>query len=137
MRVTSIAILAFLVVHLVELRFRSPGGVDEGVTATWLAADLSATSHGIPLWGLAYLVGAGCVCFHFAAGIWGYFAANGSASPGGGLGRNARWNAGWVAGLAGAVLFLVLADIVVFHATGARLFGGLGEAVSADSACPP
>ena len=120
MRLTAVAVLAFLAIHLPELRFHSPGArLDAGELATVLDADLSATSHGVPWRGLAYLVGTACVTFHFVCGLWGWFATTqaGRARP-----RGRRW-AAWGAAIAGAAMWLTFANVVVLRATGARLFG--------------
>src|SRR5262249_45748197 len=76
-RATGLVVLAFLAMHLPELRFRalavssasssSAARLDGGELATALAADLSSVSYAVPWRGAAYLVGAGCVTFHFAA----------------------------------------------------------------------
>ncbi|HSY21334.1 MAG TPA: hypothetical protein VK841_04430 [Polyangiaceae bacterium] len=115
MRTTGIIALFFLTLHLPELRFRA-GGVplDGGALDTLLAYDLSSMSHGVPWYGVAYLVGTAAVVFHFTAGLWGFFAASrrGRAS------ESARRYAVWLAVVLGAGMWLAFADIVVFHATG-------------------
>jgi hypothetical protein len=80
---------------------------------------------------VAYLVGSACVVFHFAAGLWGFFATTERGRDA----RARRW-AGWAAGVMGAALWLLLADTVVLHATGARLFGSPAHETS-NEACPP
>jgi succinate dehydrogenase/fumarate reductase cytochrome b subunit len=122
-RATGVAAIAFLALHLPELRFRTPGArLDGDELAAVLMADLSSTWHGVPLRGGAYLAGAACVTFHFAAGLWAFFVTTRA-------GRSARarkWG-GWGAGAIGAATWVMLANIVVFHATGARLLGGAEE----------
>jgi len=121
MRVTAIATLAFLVMHLPELRFRAPGARLGGAElATVLDADLSTASHGVPWRALAYLAGAACASFHFACGLWAFFALTpaGRAFP-----VRAR-RAGWGAVALGVALWLGFANVVVLRATGATLFGG-------------
>ena len=122
-RATGVLALAFLAMHLPELRFRGGARLDGGQLETVLAADLSATFHAVPLRGLAYMLGAGCVAFHFAAGLWGFFAAarRGRESP-----ANLR-RAAWGAGAVGMAMWMVLVGIVVCHATGARVLGGTAE----------
>jgi succinate dehydrogenase/fumarate reductase cytochrome b subunit (b558 family) len=133
MRVTGLVALAFLAMHLPELRFRglvhSPTG---GELATRLAADLSSTWHGLPWRGAAYLVASGCIVFHFAAGLWGFFARTRRGADG----RARRWVALGVATI-GAAMWLLLADAVVFHATGARLVGSRAPDTSQIEPCPP
>ncbi|MGD0529195.1 MAG: hypothetical protein ABSE49_28915, partial [Polyangiaceae bacterium] len=87
-----------------------------------LDADLSSMWHGLPWRAVAYLLGAACVCFHFAAGLWAFFAG----TPRGEIPRTRR-RAAWWAGAVGATLWLLFADVVVFHATGSRLLGGAPE----------
>jgi succinate dehydrogenase/fumarate reductase cytochrome b subunit (b558 family) len=119
MRATGVVAIAFLVVHLPELRFRTPGDrPGGGELATLLVADLSSTRHGVPWTGAAYLLGTGCVTFHFATGLW----ASLATTRLGGRPRVRRW-AGWGAGAIGAAMWMLFANVVVFYATGARLFG--------------
>jgi succinate dehydrogenase/fumarate reductase cytochrome b subunit (b558 family) len=133
MRVTGLVALAFLAMHLPELRFRglvrSPSG---GELATRLAEDLSSTWHGLPWRGAAYLIGSGCVVFHFAVGLWGFFAR----SPRGADARSRRW-AALGAATVGSAMWLLLVDAVVFHATGARLVGSPAADTSQVGPCPP
>jgi succinate dehydrogenase/fumarate reductase cytochrome b subunit (b558 family) len=133
-RATGVAAIAFLALHLPELRFRTPGarlGGDE--LGTVLVADLSSTWHGVPWRGAAYLVGTACVTFHFAAGLWAFFVTTRAGQSA----RARKWS-GWGAGAIGAATWVMLANIVVFRATGARLFGGAGEQAvqSAGMPCP-
>jgi succinate dehydrogenase / fumarate reductase cytochrome b subunit len=123
MRATGVAAIAFLAVHVPELRFRTVDGGPAGAElATILAADLSSTWHGVPWRGAAYLVGAGCVTFHFAAGLWGFFVTTRGAHA-----ARERRRAGWAAAAIGGVIGVLLANVVVFYATGSRLFGGPEE----------
>jgi succinate dehydrogenase / fumarate reductase cytochrome b subunit len=133
MRATAIAALAFVVWHAASLRLRAPGGeLHGGVLATLLVRDLSSTWKGVPWRGVAYLAGSACVVFHFAAGAWGVYAAStfGRASA-----RHTRV-AGWAAAVGGAVLWLLMVDVIVFHATGSRLFGGSVEDPPSAEPCP-
>jgi len=131
-RATGVAAFAFLAMHLHELRFRAPGARLGGAElATVLAADLSSVSHGVPWRGAAYLVGTACVTFHFAAGLWGFAVTR--------LRDHARTRAGagWGAAALGVAIWVILADVVVLHATGARMLGGPAEEPDAKGApCP-
>jgi succinate dehydrogenase / fumarate reductase cytochrome b subunit len=132
-RVTGVLAIAFLAMHLPELRFRTPGLRPDGdLLSTLLASDLSSLRGGLPLRGLAYLLGTACVCFHFAAGLWGFFAA----TPRGG-GARARRLAAWWAGAVGATMWLLFANVVVFHASGGRLFGRAPADAPPSEPCPP
>jgi succinate dehydrogenase / fumarate reductase cytochrome b subunit len=119
MRLTGAVALAFLAMHLPELRFRTPGARPAaGALSTLLASDLASMRYGLPLRAVAYLLGSAAVCFHFAGGLWGFFARTPR-----GMGPKARRRAVWWASAVGGVMWLLFADVVVFHATGVRLFG--------------
>jgi succinate dehydrogenase cytochrome b subunit len=133
MRATGVVAVAFLAMHLPELRFHTAGarlGGDE--LATLLDADLSRVERGVPWCGLVYLVGTACVTFHFACGLWGFFAITraGHESP------NRRKWAALGATAAGLAMWVAFADIVVLHATGAKLVGGDALQPIAPEACP-
>jgi succinate dehydrogenase / fumarate reductase, cytochrome b subunit len=131
-RVTGVLALAFLAMHLPELRLRSPGARPEGaVLLSVLGADLSSLFYGVPWRGVAYLVGSGCVCFHFAAGLWAFFAGTRQGEPG-----RARRRAAWWAGAVGLTMWVLFVDVVVYHATGTRLFGGAPPEDVSSSPCP-
>ena len=124
LRITGVVVAAFLAMHLPELRFYSPGvHLEGGELATRLDADLSSVSRGVPWRGLAYLVGSGCATFHLAAGLWGAFAATERART---SVRYRRW-AAWTLTAAGAAMWLTLANVIVFRATGGQLFGEMLE----------
>jgi hypothetical protein len=137
MRATGVATLAFLAMHLPEFRFRLGAAVrpDGHELATILAMDLSSTWKGLPLRGVAYLAGAGCAVFHFAAGMWGAFAgtSRGARSP-----KGRKWIA-WAASVLGAAIWIAFANLVILHATGATLLGNAAQEDSSqdgDHACP-
>jgi succinate dehydrogenase / fumarate reductase cytochrome b subunit len=133
MRVTAIGALAFIVWHFLALRLHAPGGaIRGGALATLLARDLSSTSRGVPWRGVAYLVGTGCAVFHVCVGAWGAFVA----SPFGRARARSPRIAAWVAIAGGAVLWTLMADVVVFHATGSRLLGGSVEDPAPAEPCP-
>jgi len=132
-RVTGALAVAFLAMHLPELRFREPTVRPSGaVLLTVLDADLSSMWHGLPWRAVVYLVGSACVCFHFAAGLWAFFAG----TPRGQIARTRR-RAGWWAIAVGATLWILFADVVVYHATGARLLGGEAHDDASTVPCPP
>jgi succinate dehydrogenase/fumarate reductase cytochrome b subunit (b558 family) len=122
-RATGVAAVVFLAMHLPELRFhRASPRLDGAELATVLAEDLSSVWYGVPWRGAAYLVGTACVTFHFAAGLWAF-----AVTTRVGKGERARKWAGWAAAAFGAAVWMLLADVVVFHATGARLLGTAEE----------
>ncbi len=135
-RATGVVAAAFIAIHLPELRFRVHGvRLGGGELETLLGAGLSRLWHGGPWGGVVYLVGTTAVAFHFAAGLWGWLMTTRAAL------RPAvrRW-AGWGAGTVGAAIWALLVNIVVFHATGSRLFGEPAETAvgeqGEDQACP-
>jgi succinate dehydrogenase / fumarate reductase cytochrome b subunit len=131
-RVTGVLAVAFLAMHLPELRLRSPGVRPGGaLLLSVLGADLSSLSYGIPWRGVAYLLGSGCVCFHFAAGLWGFFASRRSGGS-----QRARRRAAWWAGAVGIIMWILFVDVVVYHATGTRLLGGAPPKDAASAPCP-
>jgi succinate dehydrogenase / fumarate reductase cytochrome b subunit len=133
MRVTGVVAVAFLAMHLPELRFHSAGTRLNGdELATLLDADLSRISRGVPWCGLVYLIGTACVTFHFACGLWGFFATTraGRESP-----SRRKW-AAFGAAAAGLTMWIAFADVVVLHATGAKLVGSDTLEPIAPEACP-
>jgi succinate dehydrogenase/fumarate reductase cytochrome b subunit len=123
MRLTAMGALAFLAMHLPEVRFHEPSSrLDGPALATVLDADLSTVARGIPWRGIVYLAGSGCVVFHFACGVWGFVRSSdlqaGRMRP-----RFQRYGV-WGAVTLGVVLWLGFADVIVLRATGAKLFGG-------------
>jgi succinate dehydrogenase / fumarate reductase cytochrome b subunit len=132
MRATADGALAFLALHLPELRFRSGlEPVGPAALATLLDARLSSTWRGIPWAGVAYLTGAACATFHFACGAWGYFAS----TPRGRADARTRKRVAWVAVGAGIAMWVLFADVVVLRATGSALIGEPSEGPSSEP-CP-
>ena len=134
MRATGVVALAFLAMHLPELRLRALGPApDGGELLTLLSADLSSTWHGVPWRARRRTCSApASVTFHFAAGLWGAFAA---VAPR----RRSRARAAWPRGrpsALGAAMWLLFVDVVVLHATGARLFGSPAPEPRSGEPCP-
>lgn len=131
MRATAVGTLAFLLLHLPELRFRSgleqPGAA---ALATLLDARLSSTWHGVPWAGVAYLAGAACATFHFACGAWGYFASTGRLAS-----ARARRRGAWAAVGLGVAMWVLFADVVVLRATGSAPIGEPSDGPAAEP-CP-
>jgi succinate dehydrogenase / fumarate reductase cytochrome b subunit len=134
LRVTGAVAAVFLVLHLAEVRFRrgaTPLGGYE--VASVLDGGLSSTLYGVPWRAAGYILAAACVSFHFAAGAWGIYARSSAAVD---RPKLRTW-AAWGAGLVGVVLALGFGDVVVYRATGARLFGdGATGAGAATGKCP-
>jgi succinate dehydrogenase / fumarate reductase cytochrome b subunit len=132
MRATGVLALAFLAMHLPELRLRALGPAPgAGELLTLLSADLSSTWHGVPWRGIGYLLGTGVVTFHFVAGLWGAFARSRRGTL-----ASARRVAAWAAAALGATMWLLFVDVVVLHATGARLFGSPAPDARSTEPCP-
>ena len=132
MRATGVLVLAFLAMHLPELRFRLAGSrPDGGQLLTLLAGDLSSMRAGLPWRAILYLLGSAAATFHFAAGLWGFFASTPRGS-----GARARRYAAWWAGAVGAVMWTLFVAATVYHATGARLLGGEPEVTAPLAPCP-
>jgi succinate dehydrogenase / fumarate reductase, cytochrome b subunit len=141
MRVTGVLVLAFLAMHLPELRFRLPGTrPDAGQLMTFLSEDLSDMRGGLPWRGALYLLGSACTTFHFVVGLWGFFASRGAvpgeAGEAASAGERARRRAAWWAAAVGATMWMLFVAVAVYHATGARLLGGGPEAMAPAGPCP-
>ena len=115
----GVGALGFVVLHALELRsgaLSTP--YDGGAVQTRLAADLSSTMGGLPLYAIAYLVGAACACVFVFGGLGARLAAGlATARPA------VRRLATASMAVAGAVLWASFANAVVFHATGSPLVG--------------
>ena len=131
-RVTGVLAVAFLAMHLPELRFRGTlahpgaaellGALDGGLSTMW---------HGLPWRGVVYLLGSACVCFHFVAGLWAFFARTARGEK-----PRARRLAAWWSVAVGVTMWLLFADVVVYHATGTRLLGGAAQDDASSAPCP-
>jgi len=131
-RVTGVLAVAFLAMHLPELRFREPLVRPSGAALlSVLDSHLSSMSHGLPWRAVVYLLGSACVCFHFAAGAWGAFAATPR-----GAGARSRRRAAWWSVAVGTLLWVLFADVVIYHATGTRLLGGAPRDEATAPPCP-
>lgn len=118
-RVAGVLTLAFLVLHLPEMHVLGRGArLDGAELLTVLSADLSSTAWGVPWRGVLYLVGTGAVTLHFAVGCWTFLARTRLGAE-----ARARRTAAWAAVVVGGAMWLLFVDVVVLHATGARLFG--------------
>jgi succinate dehydrogenase / fumarate reductase, cytochrome b subunit len=118
-RVTGIFALVFVAFHLYDLRGRMLSGyLSEADVYPRLAAQLSSTtSLGIPLFALFYLGGVAATTFHFATGLYAFSLRWGIVRS-----ERATRAAVRVCGGLGAALFLIGAGIVVYYATGSRVF---------------
>jgi succinate dehydrogenase/fumarate reductase cytochrome b subunit len=118
-RATGAVALAFLALCLFDGGLVAPlrhlGGNE---AASELAAGLSSTWLGVPWRAAAYLAGTACVAFHFSAGAWGFITGHGVLES-----RVLRSLTAGIAVALGVGVWAVLANFVVFEATGARLLG--------------
>jgi succinate dehydrogenase / fumarate reductase, cytochrome b subunit len=132
MHATGVIVLAFLAMHLPELRFRVPGvRPDAGQLLTFLGEDLSSMRAGLPWRGALYLLGSACATFHLVVGLWGYFVSSGRGGT-----ERVRRIAAWWAAAVGAALWTLFVAVTVFHSTGARILGGEAEIVAPAEPCP-
>lgn len=117
-RVTGLLALLFIIYHLWEFRVQKAIGATT-VSAFYptLCAHLSSTVGGIPLVGLAYLLGIAACVFHFANGLWGFCASWGITQS-----RAAQRLTAVVFGLLGVIVFLLGANTTLYFATGSRFF---------------
>jgi succinate dehydrogenase / fumarate reductase cytochrome b subunit len=133
LRASGVVIVVFLALHLSELRFHAGWARPSGAALlSTLDASLSSMWHGLPARAVIYVLGSAAVCFHLGVGLWGAFAGTARGQD-----AVARRRAVWWSAAVGAILWLLFADVVVFHATGARLFGSGASSTSAASLpCP-
>lgn len=111
-RATGVVALLFIALHLYELRVQKLlYGMSHRSFYTTLSAHLSATSFGVPVAALAYLVGIAACAFHLANGLVGFCQSWGLVTSRGGLRR-----AAYASGALGTALF-GLGFLTVFHFT--------------------
>jgi succinate dehydrogenase/fumarate reductase cytochrome b subunit (b558 family) len=132
-RVTGVVAALFVAVHLVDLGFPvGPHHRDAATLSTVLSARLSSTAFAVPWRGAGYLVAVACVAFHFVTGCWGMYAR----TPHARADRGRLRLAAVAAIVVGVGITVGYADVVVFHATGARLLGGRAPENVPARACP-
>jgi succinate dehydrogenase / fumarate reductase, cytochrome b subunit len=108
MRLTSVVLFVFVIVHTYEMRIgRSPSSLH-----TKLTMDLSSTKWGVPLIAFGYLLGLAAVAFHLAYGCFAVLESRGRAT------RRAAILS--IAG--GALLFLIGSATVISFSSGGTLF---------------
>jgi succinate dehydrogenase/fumarate reductase cytochrome b subunit (b558 family) len=117
-RASGVVVLVFIVAHLWELRVQTwTRGLPVSAYSTKLVMDLSSTSSGVPWIALGYLIGLAATVFHLVNGLssfcttWGYTVT-----------ALAQARARIVFRVAGALVFVISAGIVMQLATGARYF---------------
>jgi succinate dehydrogenase/fumarate reductase cytochrome b subunit (b558 family) len=123
-RIVATIVLAFVLVHLFELRVqRLAFGLEPEAYYTILTTHLSWTWWGIPWVALVYLVGVAAASFHLANGLF-------AATSAWGMGHNRR-AARISTSAIGLLLFLVGSATTIGLATGTRLLpardGSIGD----------
>ncbi len=113
MRITGVLALVFVLAHVYTARVTYAGARGADLESV-LAPLLSATTIGAPLVAIGYMVGLASVTFHFAVGVWGFFAQRSAAT---------RRLVAYACAAAGVAAFFVGANVVTYLATGTRLFG--------------
>jgi succinate dehydrogenase/fumarate reductase cytochrome b subunit (b558 family) len=130
-RITGFIALAFVLFHLWELRAQKLfHGLSDAAFYDVLAAHLSSTTVGIPLYALAYLTGVAATVFHFTNGMSGFLFSWGLTTTDRGQAR-----ARWMFGALGVALFGLGASTVVTFATGSH-FGLTAGAAKTSGQCP-
>jgi succinate dehydrogenase / fumarate reductase, cytochrome b subunit len=128
---TGLVALAFVLFHVWELRGQQLFyGLAADSFYDVLAAHLSSTTAGLPLYALAYLAGLAATVFELANGMSGFTLSWGIVTT-----ERARARAGWACGALGVVLFGLGASTVITFATGSR-FGLAADAAASGGQCP-
>lgn len=113
-RVSGVAVLAFLLLHLWELRVQKwLFGMDTRSFYPVLASGLSSTQWGIPWRALLYLGGLLATCVHFANGLFGFACTWGLV-----VSRRAQRRLFTISTALGVLTFVVGAGTVLHFATG-------------------
>jgi len=130
-RFSGMVALLFVGYHLWELRIQKALGA-LGPTAFYptLCAHMSSTLMGVPLVGLAYVLGIAACVFHFANGLWGFCASWGITQS-----RASQRLSAVAFGVAGLLVFLLGINTTLYFATGARFF--VPASTSSDHAGAP
>ncbi len=116
-RVTGVLTLLFLCAHLWEFRVQKwLFGMTSGAFYDTLQAHLAATTWGLQLYALAYVLGLGSAVFHFGNGIVGFCLSWGLV-----VSRRAQRVVAWSAAALSVGLFLLGFSTIVFFSTGTRL----------------
>jgi succinate dehydrogenase/fumarate reductase cytochrome b subunit (b558 family) len=129
LRITGVVALAYVVFHLVEIRFRAFGAGE--LLFVRVAQLLSASILGIPWRALLYVIGVGAVVLHFATGLWGWLVARGTLAS-----ERARKRGAWALVAAGAVLYFAGFNVIVYMATGSKIVGPATQAEPSKAVCP-
>lgn len=117
-RVTGVATLLFVAAHLFQFRLqRVSGKLAEQDYYNELCASLSSTQAGVPWMALGYLLGLAACVFHFSNGLYGFCFSWGITRS-----RRATRISSALFGAVGVALFALGAAVVIYFATGSRLF---------------
>ena len=116
-RVSAIALLLFLVGHVLELPLRGwTGALPSDALLDMMTAHLSSTWHSLPLVALAYVFGVAAALLHLGLSLWASFRVSGYL-----LDERTRALLKWCIVGAGVALFVVAGSTIVYLATGTRL----------------
>ncbi|MCU0693794.1 MAG: succinate dehydrogenase [Polyangiaceae bacterium] len=116
-RVAGVAALAFILVHLYQLRWQKLLGViDPNALFDTLCRNLSGTVGSVPAVALLYVLGVAAVAFHLANGLWGFLCSWGIT-----VSRRSQRVSATVLGLVGIAVFVLGANTAVYFATGSKL----------------
>jgi succinate dehydrogenase/fumarate reductase cytochrome b subunit (b558 family) len=117
-RVTGIALLAFLVFHVLTLRLPvAMGTMEKADFFPTLCDSLSSTgSSGVPVLAIVYLLGTAAAAYHFAVGLSGFCFSWGIT-----VSRRANQIATGLFAVVGLALFAIGASTIIYYATGSTL----------------
>jgi succinate dehydrogenase/fumarate reductase cytochrome b subunit (b558 family) len=117
-RVTGIALLAFLVFHVLALRVPVAMGTMSKTDFFPTLCDTlsSTTTAGVPVLAIVYLLGTAAAAYHFAVGLSGFCFSWGIT-----VSRRANQVASGVFFLLGLALFVIGASTTIYYATGSAL----------------
>jgi succinate dehydrogenase / fumarate reductase cytochrome b subunit len=130
-RTTGVVAFGFIVYHLAGYWWPKVAGkmaTEQFYPA--LCADLSATSFGVPVAALVYVLGIAAASFHLANGLWGFCFSWGIT-----VSRRSQRLAAVAFGLFGLVVFLLGANTAIYFATGSRLAALSSEAHADQRTC--
>jgi succinate dehydrogenase cytochrome b subunit len=130
-RVTGVVALLFIVGHVATFWWplRS-GAVQPNHAFDLLTGRMSSTVAGVPWVGLGYALGLSACLFHFANGLRSFVVRWGLVTSAAG-----RRRADVAAALLGIALWLASAPVVVYLATGSRLFSSPQNVDATPTAC--
>lgn len=128
-RVSGLVAAVFIVLHLKDYWWpKMMGTMEPSQFYPKLCENMSATTKGVPLMALWYVIGIAACVFHFANGLWGFCFSWGIT-----VSRRSQRMAATVFGLVGLVVFFMGANTAIYFATGEDVPGMLMRAMGKES----